>query len=91
MYYIVYVIYYNESVQKGLKKGNIPKGTFELFHHAFQALELTMDLNLFDIKKLNGDFKRDYFRLWKDKFRAIFYIARKKFLHYFHSKTRRGI
>jgi mRNA interferase RelE/StbE len=27
-----------------------------------------------DIKKLKGNFKRDYFRLRKGKYRAIFYI-----------------
>ncbi|OHD72280.1 MAG: hypothetical protein A2W19_13450 [Spirochaetes bacterium RBG_16_49_21] len=68
------MIYYEKDVQKSIKKGDIPKQTIKLFHHAFQSLDLTKDLNLFDIKKLKGNFKRDYFRLRKGKYRAIFYI-----------------
>jgi mRNA interferase RelE/StbE len=68
------MIYYEKEVQKAIRKGDIPKPTLKLFHHAFQSLELTKDLNLFDIKKLKGNFKRDYLRLRKGKYRAIFYI-----------------
>jgi mRNA interferase RelE/StbE len=68
------MIYYEKEVQKTIRKGDIPQTTLELFHHAFQSLELTKDLNLFDIKKLKGNFKHDYFRLRKGKHRAIFYI-----------------
>ena len=68
------MICYEHDVMKSLKKGNIPKRQFDLFHHAFQSLDLTNDLNLFDIKKLKGNYKRDYFRLRKGKYRAIFYL-----------------
>ena len=67
------MILYEKEVQKAIKKGDIPKQVVKLFHHAFQSLDLTKDLNLFDIKKLKGNFKRDYFRLRKGKYRAIFY------------------
>jgi mRNA interferase RelE/StbE len=73
------MIYYEKDVQKALKKDDIPKQTFKLIHHAFLALDLTKDLNLFDIKKLKGNFKRDYFRLRKGKFRAIFYMENNDF------------
>jgi len=34
-------------------------------------------LELFDIKKMKGIFKREYYRLRKGKYRAIFYIENK--------------
>ena len=73
------MIYYEKIVQKAIQKGDIPKATIKLFHHVFQSLDLTKDLNLFDIKKLKGNYKRDYFRLRKGKFRAIFYIENSDF------------
>ena len=57
------MIYYEKSVEKSFKKGEIPKSQIKLIHHAFQSIDFTKDLNLFDIKKLKGDFKRDYYRL----------------------------
>lgn len=68
------MIFYEKSVQKNYKKGLIPKKTIELFHNAFLSLDLTNDFSLFDIKKIKGDYKRDYYRLRKGKYRAIFYI-----------------
>ena len=79
MYYIVYMIYYEKSVQKSFKKGNIPRKTITLFHNAFLSLDLTKDLDLFDIKKIKGNYKKDYYRLRKGKYRAIFYIIEKDF------------
>ncbi len=79
MYYIVYMVYYEKSVQKAIQKGDIPKSTIELFHNAFLSLDLTKDLNLFDIKKIKGNYKRTYFRLRKGKFRAIFYMDNNDF------------
>ncbi len=73
------MIFYEKSVEKSYQKGDIPKKQFELFHHAFQSLDLTKDLNLFDIKKLKGQYKRDYYRLRKGKYRAIFYIEDENF------------
>lgn len=56
----------------------LPKLIFEQFHHAFQALELTNDLSMFDIKALQGETgdHRQYFRLRKGKYRAIFYVEK---------------
>lgn len=68
------MIFYENVIKKLIKKGEIPRKHFLLFHHAFQALDLTKDLNLFDIKRLKGDYERDYFRLRKGKYRAIFFI-----------------
>ncbi len=73
------MIFYEDAVEKSYKKGDIPKKQFETFHHAFQSLDLTKDLNLFDIKKLKGQYKRDYYRLRKGKYRAIFYIEEGNF------------
>jgi len=68
------MIFYEESVQKSFKKGELPKRIMLLFHNAFLSLDLTKDMSLFDIKKIKGSFSRDYFRLRKSKYRAIFYI-----------------
>lgn len=67
------MVYYEDRVKKDVQKGFIPKKIFQHFHNAFLSLDLTKDYNLFDIKKLKGDFKRNYFRLRKGKYRAIFY------------------
>ena len=68
------MIFYEKSVQKNYQKGEISKRIMVLFHNAFLSLDLTKDLNLFDIKKIKGNYSRDYFRLRKGKYRAIFYI-----------------
>ena len=68
------MIFYEKVINKLLKKGEITEKQFLLLHHAFQAIDLTKDLNLFDIKKLKGDYTREYFRLRKGKYRAIFFL-----------------
>jgi mRNA interferase RelE/StbE len=68
------MIVYEKEVAKAVKKGLLQENIFKTFHHAFQALELTKDMNLFDIKRLKGSHNRNYFRLRKGKYRAIFYI-----------------
>ena len=68
------MIFYEEEVQKSFKKGEIPKRVIVLFHNAFLSLDLTKDFSLFDIKKIKGSFNKDYYRLRKSKYRAIFYI-----------------
>ena len=73
------MVYYEKSVQKSISKGDIPKQVIQLFHNVFLSLDLTKDLNLFDIKKLKGNYTRDYFRLRKGKFRAIFYMENDDF------------
>lgn len=73
------MIYYEKEVKKSLKKGTIPLRIFNLFHNAFLSLILTRDYNLFDIKKLKGNFKRDYYRMRKGKYRAIFYVEGENF------------
>jgi len=59
-----------------LKKGQLPRETFILFNNAFLSIDLTKDLNLFDIKALKEDSKaiRKYYRIRKGKYRSIFYI-----------------
>ena len=67
------MIFYEKAVQKDFKKEEIPRRTMVLFHNAFLSLDLTKDLNLFDIKKIKGNYNREYYRLRKGKYRAIFY------------------
>ena len=68
------MIHYEGRVKKLFQKSIIPKNILQRFHNAFLSIELTKDLNLFDIKKMKGDYKRDYYRLRKGKYRAIFYF-----------------
>lgn len=70
------MIFYVEEILKKIKKRAIPKQIFLHFDNAFRSLDLTKDLNLFDIKKLkdSGSQDRIYYRLRKGKYRAIFYI-----------------
>ena len=68
------MIKYENAVLKAYKKGSIPKHIFEHMHHAFQSLELTKDFTLFDIKRLQDSELREYFRLRKGKYRAIYYF-----------------
>ena len=66
------MLYYDSDVRKDIKKGRLPKEIAGLFHNAFLALDLTKDLNLFDIKKLVTRSSVNYYRLRKGKYRAIF-------------------
>ena len=68
------MIKYELKVNKSIKRGNIPKDIFEHINNAFVAIDKTKDLTLFDIKKLKEATKRNYFRLRKGKYRAVFYI-----------------
>ena len=68
------MIRYLEDILKRIKKGQIAKEVFRHFNNAFESLDLTKDLDLFDIKKLKENGARNYFRLRKGKYRAIFYI-----------------
>jgi len=79
MYYIVYMIFYETKVEKAVKKGEIPKTIFSNFHNVFLSLDLTKDMNLFDIKRLKGNFNKEYYRLRKGKYRAIFYFEKNDF------------
>ena len=76
MYYIVYVVRYAEDIVKRISKGLISQDIFLHFNNAFMAIDLTKDLNLFDIKqlKMSKESSRIYYRLRKGKYRAIFYV-----------------
>jgi len=73
------MIYYESTIKKSYKKGEIPKKIMELFNNAFLSLDLTKDMSLFDIKRIKGKYKREYYRLRKGKYRAIFYISKNDF------------
>jgi len=77
LYYIVYMIYYEKAVHRSYKKGEIPKRIMKLFHHAFLSIEMTKDMDLFDIKQIKGNYHRAYCRLRKSKYRALFYFSGK--------------
>jgi len=68
------MVFYEDDVKKAVKKGALPKETFQRFNNIFISLNTTNDLGLFDIKKLKSSEKRTYYRLRKGKYRAIFYI-----------------
>lgn len=68
------MVFYDEDIQKEIRKGKLPKEIAVLFVHAFESLDSTNDLNLFDIKKLVSDSFVNYYRLRKGKYRAVFKI-----------------
>jgi mRNA interferase RelE/StbE len=70
------MVMYDEDVSKRVIKGLIPQETFLHINNAFMSLDLTKDMNLFDIKQLKTSKSTDrvYYRLRKGKYRAIFYI-----------------
>jgi mRNA interferase RelE/StbE len=70
------MIWYLDDILKKIKKGQIPKEIFVHFNNAFISLDLTKDLNLFDIKQLkkSEEKSRIYYRLRKGKYRSIFYM-----------------
>jgi mRNA interferase RelE/StbE len=88
MYYIVVVIFYDIEIKKEMKKNNIPEDIVQIFHHAFQALDQSKDLILFDIKKLVANTSISYYRLRKGKYRAIFTIENQDF--YVHAISKRS-
>jgi len=68
------MVFYEENVKKAFKKGLIPKEIVQRVHNVFLSLDLTKDMGLFDIKRMKGCFSREYYRLRKGKYRAIFYL-----------------
>lgn len=71
------MIYYEKAIQKSFKKGEIPKRIMELFHNAFLSIDMTKDMDLFDIKQIKGNYDRVYYRLRKSQYRALFYLLEK--------------
>ena len=70
------MVRYTEDIVKRIGKGLIPQDIFLHINNAFTAIDITKDLNLFDIKQLkrSKDSSRIYYRLRKGKYRAIFYL-----------------
>jgi mRNA interferase RelE/StbE len=71
------MIYYEKKISKKIKKGDLPQNIIKRFHNAFLSVDLTRDLDLFDIKRLKGSYSREYYRLRKRKYSAIFYFEGK--------------
>ena len=72
------MIKYAEDIVKRISKGLIPQNIFLHINNVFTALDITKDLNLFDIKqlKMSKETNRIYYRLRKGKYRAIFYVEK---------------
>jgi mRNA interferase RelE/StbE len=70
------MVKYAEDIVKRVSKGFIPQDIFLHINNAFMAIDMTKDLNLFDIKhlKMSKETNRIYYRLRKGKYRAIFYV-----------------
>ncbi len=73
------MVFYEDVIKKAVKKGALPKETFQRFNNVFISLDTTNDLGLFNIKKLKSSEKRTYYRLRKGKYRAIFYIEKSSY------------
>jgi len=70
------MIKYAEDIVRKVAKGLIPPNIFLHINNAFTAIDITKDLNLFDIKpvKASKETSPQYYRLRKGKYRAIFYV-----------------
>ena len=68
------MIFYEKNIKKAIKKGEIPKEIVRRMHNAFLSIDLTKDLGLFDIKKIKGSYSKEFYRLRKGKYRAIFFL-----------------
>lgn len=82
------MVFYDKDIKKSIKKGALPKEIVKLFVHAFQSLDQTKDLNLFDIKQLKTSSSNEFYRLRKGKYRAIFTISDQDFQ--VHAITKRS-
>ena len=70
------MIQYTEDIVRKVSKGIIPHDIFISVNNAFMALDITKDMDLFDIKQLKmaKETSRTYYRLRKGKYRAIFFV-----------------
>ena len=70
------MVKYVEDILNRVSKNLIPKDIFVHINNVFAAIDMTKDLNLFDIKqlKVSKETSRIYYRLRKGKYRAVFYI-----------------
>jgi mRNA interferase RelE/StbE len=70
------MIRYAEDIVKRISKGLIPRDIFLHINNAFRAIDVTKDLDLFDVKqlKMTKEAGRIYYRLRKGKYRAVFYV-----------------
>lgn len=68
------MVLYLDKINKIIKKKEIPENIIKRFHNAFLSIDLTKDLGLFDIKRIKGNYSKEYYRLRKGKYRAIFYM-----------------
>jgi len=67
------MIKYEDDVLK-ISKRQIAKRSIFIISSCVHCTGKTNDLKLFDIKRLQSNEKRTYYRLRKNKYRAIFYI-----------------
>lgn len=67
-------MYFDADIKKAIKKGQLPENIAALFRSAFNVLDSTKDLNLFDIKQLTSSAETVFYRLRKGTYRAIFII-----------------
>jgi mRNA interferase RelE/StbE len=70
----------HEDVRRDLKKGKIPTRVYKLFLDAFLSLDATKNMNLFDIRQLYTKQDQTFYRLRKNKYRAIFYMQKNDFI-----------
>ena len=70
------MVRYAEDIVKRISKELISQDIFLHINNAFTAIDITKDLNLFDIKpvKTSKETGPQYYRLRKGKYRAIFYV-----------------
>ena len=71
------MVEYEKEILKSLRKKKIPERIFLQFHHCFQSIDNNGDMTIFDVKKIKGDYEKEYYRIRKGQYRAIFYLEHK--------------
>ncbi|MDH4129444.1 MAG: hypothetical protein OEV44_11845 [Spirochaetota bacterium] len=68
------MVKYENRVIKSVRKNELAKDRFIVFDEIFKIIDETKKFDLFDVKLLKSSGTRNYYRLRKGKYRAIFYI-----------------
>lgn len=70
------MVFFDETIVKRVRKGQIPAAVFSGLRNALVSVDVTGDLSLFDIRRIQvtSQFGRVYWRLRKGKYRAIFFL-----------------
>ncbi len=71
------MVRWTESTLKSIEKNKIPEKTFHQIAKCFEAIDKVGDIAIFDTKRIKGNYEKEYYRLRKGNYRAIFHFEKK--------------